>query len=116
MRYVLRRNPVRAEEIAATRVGKQASMATLVQERNQYLAGHLVAVRRSRGPFQDFGDRPGRPFPPLGNLLLDQHARADSQVCRIQTGQRPTCGREPAAPAAKPRRQAALRDQLDREQ
>jgi len=40
---VLRRNPVRAEEIAATRVGKQASVAALLQERNQYLAGHAKA-------------------------------------------------------------------------
>jgi len=43
VRYVLRRNPVRAEEIAATRVGKQASVAALLQERNQYLAGHAKA-------------------------------------------------------------------------
>src|ERR1019366_3689188 len=41
---------------------------------------------------------------------------ADSPVCWIQAGQRPTCGREPAAPAANLRRQAALRGQLDREQ
>jgi len=43
LRYVLRRNPVRAEEIAATRTGKQASVAVLVQQRNQYLAEHAKA-------------------------------------------------------------------------
>jgi hypothetical protein len=43
VRYVLRRNPVRAAEIAATRAGKQASVAALVQERNQYLAEHAKA-------------------------------------------------------------------------
>ena len=43
VRYVLRRNPVRAEEIAATRAGKQASVAALLQERNQYLAEHAKA-------------------------------------------------------------------------
>src|ERR1035441_9155315 len=43
VRYVLRRNPVRAEEIAATRTGKQASVAALVQQCNQYLAEHAKA-------------------------------------------------------------------------
>ena len=38
VRYVLRRNPVRAGEIAATRAGKQAKVAALVAERNTYLA------------------------------------------------------------------------------
>jgi hypothetical protein len=43
VRYVLRRNPVRAAEIAATRAGKQASVAALVQQRNRYLAEHAKA-------------------------------------------------------------------------
>jgi transposase len=43
VRYVLRRNPRRAAEMAATRTGKQASVALLVQERNQYLAKHTRA-------------------------------------------------------------------------
>jgi hypothetical protein len=43
LRYVLRRNPVRAAEIAATRVGKQASVELLIQQRNQYLAEHAKA-------------------------------------------------------------------------
>jgi hypothetical protein len=43
VRYVLRRNPVRAEEIAATRTGKQASVEVLVEQRNQYLAKHAKA-------------------------------------------------------------------------
>jgi len=42
-RYVLRRNLVRAEEIAATRTGKQSSVEALLQERNQYLAKHAQA-------------------------------------------------------------------------
>jgi hypothetical protein len=43
VRYVLRRNPVRAAEMAATRAGKQTSVEALVQERNQYLAKHAKA-------------------------------------------------------------------------
>ena len=43
VRYVLRRNPVRAEEMATTRAGKQISVEVLVQQRNQYLAGHAKA-------------------------------------------------------------------------
>jgi hypothetical protein len=43
LRYVLRRNPVRAAEIAATRADKQASVAVLVQQRNQYLAERAKA-------------------------------------------------------------------------
>jgi len=43
VRYVLRRNPVRAEEIAATRTGKEVSVQLLVQQRNQYLAEHAKA-------------------------------------------------------------------------
>jgi hypothetical protein len=43
LRYVLRRNPVRAAEIAATRAGKQASVELLIQQRNQYLAEHAKA-------------------------------------------------------------------------
>lgn len=40
VRYVLRRNPQRAEQLAASRAGKQARVERLRQERNQYLAGH----------------------------------------------------------------------------
>src|ERR1035438_9943380 len=43
VRNVLRTNRVGAEEIAATRTGKQASVAALVQQRNQYLAEHAKA-------------------------------------------------------------------------
>lgn len=43
VRYVLRRNPVRAAEMAATRVGKQASVETRIQQCNQYLASHAKA-------------------------------------------------------------------------
>jgi Transposase DDE domain len=43
LRYVLRRNPVRAAEMAATRTGKQISVEALVQQRNQYLVKHAKA-------------------------------------------------------------------------
>jgi hypothetical protein len=43
VRYVLRRNPVRAAEMAATRAGKQSSVEVLVGQRNQYLIGHARA-------------------------------------------------------------------------
>jgi hypothetical protein len=43
VRYVLRRNPVRAAEMAATRAGKQASVEVLIEQRNQYLAKHAKA-------------------------------------------------------------------------
>jgi transposase len=40
VRYVLRRNPVRAEQIAASRADKQARAQRLLQERNDYLTQH----------------------------------------------------------------------------
>lgn len=43
VRYVLRRNPARAEEMAASRAGKQLRLELLVKERNQYLAQHAKA-------------------------------------------------------------------------
>jgi hypothetical protein len=43
LRYVLRRNPARAGEMAASRASKQASVEVLVQERTQYLAQHAKA-------------------------------------------------------------------------
>ncbi len=43
VRYVLRRNPQRAKEMAATRAGKAATIQTLVQDRNQYLKEHKRA-------------------------------------------------------------------------
>jgi hypothetical protein len=43
LRYVLRRNPVRAAEIVRNGAGKQASVEVLVQQRNQYLAEHAKA-------------------------------------------------------------------------
>jgi len=43
LRYVLRRNPARAEEMAASRASKQASVEVLVKERTQYLAQHAKA-------------------------------------------------------------------------
>ncbi|MGH9625525.1 MAG: IS1634 family transposase [Bryobacteraceae bacterium] len=40
VRYVLRRNPLRAEQLAASRADKQARVEKLQQERNGYLAEH----------------------------------------------------------------------------
>ncbi|MCH7685804.1 MAG: IS1634 family transposase [Planctomycetes bacterium] len=43
VRYVLRRNPLRADEIAASRRDKLASVGKLVADRNHYLAEHRRA-------------------------------------------------------------------------
>ena len=43
VRYVLRRNPMRAEQIAASRADKQASVERVLQEQNRYLAEHRRA-------------------------------------------------------------------------
>jgi hypothetical protein len=40
VRYVLRRNPLRAEQLAASRADKQARVEQLCQSWNQYLAAH----------------------------------------------------------------------------
>jgi Transposase DDE domain len=40
VRYVLRRNPVRAEQLATSRSDKQARVRQLCEERNRYLAQH----------------------------------------------------------------------------
>src|SRR5213078_1125545 len=37
----------------------------------------IIAVRLSVRPFQDLGDGGGRPFPPFGYLLLDQHNKPE---------------------------------------
>ena len=44
MRYVLRRNPVRAEELAASRADKQARVEHFIAERNRYLGEHPRAA------------------------------------------------------------------------
>jgi hypothetical protein len=43
MRYVLRRNPVRAEQMAASRRDKRRSVESLIEKKNQYLAEHRRA-------------------------------------------------------------------------
>ena len=40
VRYILRRNPLRAEELAASRADKQTCVERLRQQRNRYLAEH----------------------------------------------------------------------------
>lgn len=44
VRYILRRNPLRAQQIALTRKAKQAVVEKLCQDRNTYLAEHGRAV------------------------------------------------------------------------
>ena len=53
VRYVLRRNPVRADELAASRRDKQRRVQTFLDEQNTYLAEHPrakveVALRKVR--------------------------------------------------------------------
>jgi transposase len=43
IRYLLRRNPCRADEIADSRASKEASVRKLVQKKNEYLAEHAGA-------------------------------------------------------------------------
>jgi len=43
VRYILRRNPLRAEQLAASRADKRARVERLVEERNSYLAAHRRA-------------------------------------------------------------------------
>ena len=43
LRYILRRNPVRAAELAASRADKQARVTRLLEERNSYLRQHSRA-------------------------------------------------------------------------
>lgn len=43
IRYILRRNPMRAEQIAMTRKAKQVSVETFCKNRNKYLAEHRKA-------------------------------------------------------------------------
>lgn len=42
-RYILRRNPCRADDIAQTRSSKEAAIKTLIQKKNTYLAEHPKA-------------------------------------------------------------------------
>lgn len=43
VRYILRRNPVRARELAESRSGKRVSIEALVEQKNRYLQEHLRA-------------------------------------------------------------------------
>ena len=40
VRYILRRNPIRAEEMARTRASKQVAIEKLMDKQNEYLAAH----------------------------------------------------------------------------
>jgi transposase len=53
IRYVLRRNPFRAEQIALTRLSKQDAVEKIAAERTRYLAEHLRAdVEKARQKVQ----------------------------------------------------------------
>jgi transposase len=43
LRYILRRNPCRADDMAETRSSKEAKIKTLIQKKNEYLAAHPKA-------------------------------------------------------------------------
>ena len=43
LRYILRRNPVRVEEIRTNRMAKLTSLEALVREKNGYLGEHARA-------------------------------------------------------------------------
>ena len=43
LRYVLRRNPIRADETACSRASRLAALCALAEEQNRYLAGHPKA-------------------------------------------------------------------------
>lgn len=43
VRYILRRNPVRADEIASTRASKLSTIRALAEKQNEYLAAHPKA-------------------------------------------------------------------------
>lgn len=54
IRYILRRNPIRAEEMRASRASKLLSLKQKIKEQNEYLAGHPraqveVALRKLTG-------------------------------------------------------------------
>lgn len=59
-RYILKRNPVRANEIASTRKSKQSSVENLVTKENLYLKDHLkakvdVALKKVQAKIQRLG-------------------------------------------------------------
>jgi hypothetical protein len=86
VRYVLRRNPVRAAEIAATRAGKQASVAALVQQLNQYLDKHARAkastaegkVRAKIGRYKATGWMRVESAERTLQLVIDEAAQAEA--------------------------------------
>jgi hypothetical protein len=47
IRNVLRRNPVRAQEMASTRASNLAALQALADEQNRYLAAHMRADQHS---------------------------------------------------------------------
>jgi len=57
IRYILRRNPCRADDIRATRSSKEAKIQKLIQKKNEYLAEHPrakieTAVRQIKGKIE----------------------------------------------------------------
>ena len=70
LRYILRRNPVRAEEMAATRRDKQSGVERLLRKKNQYLQEHPRAkVEVAR---RDVAQK-------IAHLRIDTWLRVESQ-------------------------------------
>ena len=82
VRYVLRRNPRRADQLAASRADQRVRVERLLQERNHYLAGHPRAkvstaetvVRAKIGQLQIAGWLPVEAEGRTLNLTVNQSA------------------------------------------
>jgi transposase len=85
VRYLLRRNPQRAQQLEGARQSKQAQVARLVAEANRYLAGHPrarveVALRKGRARAQKLklaGWLEVRARGRVLELVVDEAARAE---------------------------------------
>ncbi|MEK7409591.1 MAG: hypothetical protein AAB225_31375 [Acidobacteriota bacterium] len=89
LRYVLRRNPLRAEQLAASRTDKQARLERLRADRNRYLAEHPRAKVEGGGsclriPTPAAGSRALlKALDILSSYLLNTTLRREMKKCRI---------------------------------
>lgn len=90
IRYILRCNPIRRDEIRATRASKLNAVAALLQEQNEYLEGHprarpevaerKVAEKIEKLKLQGFVAAAGAADNPRKLLLeIDEDARAEAE-------------------------------------
>jgi transposase len=70
VRYILRRNPERAREVASSREAKLTKLKTLVNQKNHYLAGHPRAKVAVAG--KDIREK-------IEQLKIDDWARVESR-------------------------------------